>query len=89
MAIEDFIIPVASILVPIGTLFFVRSLDKGEKKKTELEVNISDIHRFVETNKGLIAKLVEDIEGIDLRLRKTENDLNRIWGRMNGKGHNE
>ena len=84
MAIEDFIIPVASILVPVAVLFVVRTLDKGEKKKSAFEVNISEIQRFVETNKGLVAQLVEKLETFEERLRRTENEINRIFGRLNG-----
>lgn len=85
MALPEYVIPIASILVPIAMLFVVRGLDKGEKRRSQLEGSITDIHRFVETNKGLIAKIVEDVANLDERIRRAENELSRVIGRLNGK----
>lgn len=85
MALEDLLIPIASILVPIGTLFVVRSLDKGEKRRSKLDIDLKEIQNFIDTNKSLIARLVERIDIFDERLRRAENDLNRVLGKLNGK----
>lgn len=84
VAWQEFL-PIVSILVPLVTLFVVRALDKGEKHKNKFEVELNEARTFVETNKTLIARLVEHIDRHDERLRLVERDLSRVIGRLNNK----
>ena len=85
MAFHEFLIPVASILVPIAVLFTIRVLDKGEKKKSHIEEKIDEVREFIVENKGKIVTLVSDVTDLDRRVRDVENDLIRLLGRMNGR----
>lgn len=84
MTFHEFLIPIASILVPVAVLFVVRGLDKGDKRRQHSEETAGKIEQFMEVHKGHTDWLLRNVEALTNRMSKVEADLNRLLGRMNG-----
>lgn len=50
-----------------------------------MEIDLAMVTQFADTNRIVIQKLVKDAEQLEERTRKTENDISRLWGKLNGK----
>lgn len=49
MSFHEAAIPIISIIVPVCVLFAVRVLDKGEKKRERLHIDLEELEKRVRT----------------------------------------